>query len=81
MNTLYNLPVNILSVGFGRDLRATPRTMEYDGRYITFVDNGVQTTIHSGEKTARIVTLSDGHQTYRLRSDNRGGIWTLLSIA
>ena len=81
MNNLYNIPVTILSIGFGRDLRATPRTMEYDGRSITFIDNGIHAVIRRGKEIADIVTLSDGDQTYRLRSDNRGGSWTLLSIA
>lgn len=81
MKNLFNTPVTILSMGFGRDLRAIPRRMELDGRQIDFVDNGLCTTIKQGDRIAQILALSDGHQTFRLRSDNHGGSWTLLSIA
>jgi len=81
MKNLINLPVTVLSMGFGRDLRAIPRRMEFEGRAINFVDNGLRTTIQHGDRIAQILALSDGEQTFRLRSDNRGGSWTLLSIA
>ena len=54
MKTLLDLPVNILSVGFGRDLRAIPRRMEYDGQEIDFVDNGLCTTIRHGSRVSQI---------------------------
>lgn len=81
MKNLLNTPVNILSIGFGRDLRAIPRRMEFEGRQIDFVDNGLRTTITHGDRIAQILALSDGERTFRLRSDNHGGSWTLLSIA
>ena len=80
MKTLFNTPVTILSMGFGRDLRAIPRRMEFEGRAIDFIDNGLRTTIHHGEKIAQIFALSDGDQTFHLRSDNHGGTWTLIGI-
>ena len=80
MKNLFNTPVTILSMGFGRDLRAIPRRMELDGRLIDLVDNGLCTTIKQGDRIAQILELSDGQQTFRLRSDNHGGSWTLLSI-
>lgn len=81
MKTLLNTPVNILSMGFGRDLRAIPRRMEFDGQQIDFVDNGLTTTIRHGDKISQILAMTDGEHTFRLRSDNHGGSWTLLSIA
>jgi len=81
MKTIFNTPVTILSMGFGRDLRAVPRRMEFEGRAIDFVDSGLRTTIRHGEILSQIVALSDGIHTFRLRSDNHGGSWTLLSIA
>ena len=81
MKNLLNTPVTILSMGFGRDLRAIPRRMELDGCAIDFVDNGLRTTIRHGEKMAQILAMSDGDHTFHLRSDNHGGSWTLLSIA
>ncbi len=81
MKNLLNTPVTILSLGFGRDLRAIPRRMEFDGQQIDFVDNGLCTTIRHGDRIAQILSLSDGEHTFRLRSDNHGGSWTLLSVA
>jgi len=81
MKNLLNTPVNILSMGFGRNLRAIPRRMEFNGRQIDFVDNGLSTTIKQGDHIAQILAMTDGEHTFRLRSDNHGGSWTLLSIA
>lgn len=81
MKNLLNTPVNILSMGFGRDLRAIPRRMEFEGQQIDFVDNGLSTTIRHGDRVAQILALTDGEHTFRLRSDNHGGSWMLLSIA
>jgi len=36
--------------------------------------------VRHGERIAEILTLSDGRSHFRLRSDNHGGNWTLLSI-
>ncbi len=80
MKTLFNTPVTILSMGFGRDLRAIPRRMEFEGKAVDFIDNGLRTTIRHGEKIAQIFALSDGDQTFHLRSDNHGGTWTLIGI-
>lgn len=80
MKNLLNTPVNILSMGFGRDLRAIPRRMELNGRSIDFVDNGLRTTVRRGDKYTQILALSDGMQTFHLRSDNHGGSWTLIGI-
>lgn len=81
MTNLFNTPVTILTMGFGRDLRAIPRRMELEGRSIDFVDSGLRTTIKHGDRVAQILAMTDGQQTFRLRSDNHGGSWTLLSIA
>ena len=77
---IINTPVDITAMGFGRDLRAIPRRMEYQGRSINFVDNGLRTVIKKGERMAQILTMTDGESSFRLRSDNHGGSWTLLSI-
>lgn len=80
MTKLFNVPVTILSLGFGRDLRAIPRRMEFEGRAVDFIDNGLRTTIKHGDKIAQILAMSDGIRTFHLRSDNRGGSWTLIGI-
>jgi hypothetical protein len=80
MTKIFNIPVTILSMGFGRDLRAIPRRMEFEGKSIDFIDNGLRTTIRRGDLTSQILALSDGSQTFHLRSDNHGGSWTLVGI-
>jgi hypothetical protein len=80
MTNLFNTPVTILSMGFGRDLRAIPRRMDFEGRTIDFIDNGLRTTIRHGEKIAQVLALSDGQRTFHLRTDNHGGSWTLVGI-
>lgn len=80
MKTTINTPVAITAMGFGRDMRAIPRRMEYAGRTYDFVDSGLRTVIRSGERMAQVLTMSDGQTDIRLRSDNHGGSWTLLSI-
>ena len=80
MKQYLNKPVTITSLGFGRDLRAIPRRMEFEGNTYNFIDAGLRTVIRHGEQMAQILTMSDGATNFRLRSDNHGGSWTLLSI-
>lgn len=78
--TSINNPVTITAMGFGRDMRAYPRRMEYSGTTYNFIDAGIRTIIRHGERITQILTMSDGTSDYRLRTDNSGGSWTLLSI-
>jgi hypothetical protein len=80
MKATINTPVDITAMGFGRDMRAIPKRMEFQGRTYNFVDSGLRTVIRQGEQIAQILTMSDGQRDFRLRSDNRGGSWTLLSM-
>lgn len=75
-----NEQVAVTQVGFKKDLSAYPRTIEFRGRIYEFIDAGLRCLVRSGEHMAQIITLSDGQSFYRLRSDNHGGNWTLLSI-
>jgi len=79
--TPINHTVTITAMGFGRDLRAYPRRMEYGGATYNFLDAGLRTIVRKGERIIQILTMSDGANDYRLRSDNQGGSWTLLSIS
>lgn len=75
-----NEQVAITKLGFKKDLSAYPRRMEFRGAVYDFLDAGLSCLVRSGEQIAQIITLSDGRSLYRLRSDNHGGNWTLLSI-
>lgn len=75
-----NTPVYVTSVGFKKNMAAYPRRMEYMGVSYEFIDAGVRCLIRTGEMVSEILTMSDGAALYRLRSDNKGASWTLLSI-
>ncbi len=80
-NTIINKQVNVTAVGFKKNLTAYPRQMEFDGRTYDFIDAGLSCIVRSGTRLSQILTLSDGQQQFRLRSDNRGGLWTLVSVS
>ena len=79
--TIINKEVNVTAMGFKKNLSAYPREMEYEGQTYSFIDAGLSCVVRHGERIAQIMTLSDGYRQFRLRSDNRGGIWTLLSMS
>lgn len=76
--TTINSPVSITAVGFGRNMTAYPKRMEWAGRTYCFVDAGIRATIRRGESLASTVTLSDGAHSFCLRQAS--GQWTLLSV-
>jgi hypothetical protein len=72
--------VSVTAMGFKKDLAAYPRRMVYQGATYEFLDAGLRCLVRQGGRIAEILTLSDGRANFRLRSDNHGGNWTLLSI-
>jgi hypothetical protein len=79
-STLVNEFVAITEMGFKKNLAAYPRRMEFRGTIYTFLDAGLRCLVRRGSETTELLTLSDGTSHFRLRSDNHGGSWTLLSI-
>ncbi len=79
--TTINKPVAITAVSFrGRQgLSAVPRRMEFDGNIYTFQDAGLQYLIKKGAQRTRILDLTDGLASFRLRSEDET-TWTLVSI-
>jgi hypothetical protein len=75
-----NEEIAVTKMGFKKDLSAYPRRMEFRGTIYEFLDAGLRCLVRSGESLAEIITLTDGQSQYRLRSDNHGGNWMLLSI-
>lgn len=78
MNTTINQHVDITALRFGRDMRAIPRRMEYNGRSIEFIDNGLCLAVGKGDRLMRILTMTDGQNDFQLR--DQGGSWTLMSV-
>jgi len=75
-----NEEVAVTTMGFKKNLTAYPRRMEFRGSIYDFIDAGLRCLVGSGDSRSEILTLSDGSSFYRLKSDNHGGNWTLLSI-
>ncbi len=75
-----NEEVIVTQMGFKKNLAAYPRRMEFQGAIYDFIDAGLRCLIRTGDQMAEIITVSDGNSQFRLRSDNHGGNWTLLSI-
>ncbi len=79
-NNSINKQVSVTRMGFKKNLTAYPQQVEYEGLTYNFIDAGIGCIVRSGERIAQIFTLTDGSSEFRLRSDNNGGAWTLLSI-
>ncbi len=78
MTTTINSPVSVTAVGFGRDMEAIPKRMEWGGRTYQFIDRGIRVVARRGESVMSTVTMSDGQRSFCLR--HNGGLWTLLSV-
>jgi len=78
--TNINEQVAVTIMGFKKDLAAYPRRIVYEGATYDFLDAGLRCMVRQGERITEILNLSDGRSHFRLRSDNHGGNWTLLSI-
>lgn len=76
-----NKTVNVTAFRFKKNQELYPKRIEIDGKTITFVDSGLTCHILRGGDMSKIIMLSDGLQQFRLRYDNHGGVWTLLSIS
>lgn len=76
-----NEQVAITQMGFKKNLSAYPRRMEFQGTIYEFLDAGLRCLVRTGSHVAEILTMTDGQRQYQLRTDNRGGNWTLLTIA
>lgn len=81
MTQTINKPVIITSLGFRKGYFAYPKRMEYGGKSYDFIDAGLSCVVRNGGKLIQLLTMTDGHQQFKLRSDNRGGSWTLISMS
>lgn len=73
-----NSSVDVTAIGFGRNMRAYPRRIQFDGTTYNFVDVGLRMVVRSGGRITQVFTMTDGANDYRLRSD--GDSWTLVSM-
>jgi hypothetical protein len=80
MTHFINKPVAITAVAFRKNHAVYPRSMEFDGTRYHFLDAGLSCVIRHGSRLTQVLTMTDGHRQFRLRSDNKGGLWTLVCI-
>lgn len=75
MTVKINRPVDVTAVLFNSKFETLPRRIEFDGRTLTFGKNSIELCESNGGK---LFNLKKGHETYRLRHDEKR--WTLLEI-
>jgi len=83
VNTI-NKDVNIVAYYFhnrGPRLRCFPKSMEYQGKRITFTETGLVHPTKKGQRTLHIFDMTDGNADYRLEFDAQQLTWTLVSIS
>ena len=77
---LINQNVAVTAVRFGRKFEPIPRRIEFGGRSINFVDEGIRIAIKSGQHLTRLFDMSDGRAHFRLRQAAGESNWQLVSI-
>lgn len=79
--TTIERPILVSSVSFGRNFEPIPKRIEFEGRTINFIDEGLRYCITRGTAVTRLFDLSDGESLFRLRQDAGTCTWNLLSIS
>lgn len=77
--TTINKKVAVSAVTFNRQFDPIPRRIEFEGRSLTFINNGIRFLIKNNGRVTRLFDMSDGTAQYRLRCENQE--WTLLTIS
>lgn len=76
-----NQNVAVTAVRFGRKFEPIPQRIEFGGRSISFIDDGIRIAIKSGQRLTRLFDMSDGTQNFRLRQMADDTNWQLVSIS
>lgn len=79
--TTIEKPVSVTAVRFGKNFEPVPKRIEFEGRTINFVDEGLRFCITRGSEITRLFDLSDGESLFRLKQEARTLTWNLLSIS
>ncbi len=79
--TTIEKPVLVTAIRFARNFETVPKRIEFEGRTINFVDEGMRFCITHGTDMVRLFDLSDGKSLFRLRRENNSPTWNLLSIS
>ena len=76
-----NKTVNVTAFRFAKNQRMYPQRIEVDGHSYEFLDSGICCNVRSDGKLSQLLSTTDGLRQFKLRSDGRGGLWTLLSMS
>ena len=79
--TTIEQPVTVTSISFGKNFEPVPRRIEFQGKTINFVDEGLRFCITRGSSVVRLFDLTDGESLFRLRQEPSTHGWNLLSIS
>jgi hypothetical protein len=61
-----------------KPMESYPRQMVYKGREYTFAEAGIRYLVKKGQEIIRLIDMSDGTDTFRLRCDNNR--WILVGM-
>jgi hypothetical protein len=78
-----NKEVNVVGYYFknaGRRLLCFPKRVEFDGKSVTFTDDGRRRPIKKDGQLIQLFKMSDGQASYQLEFDDSAASWKLLSI-
>lgn len=78
---LINQNINVTAIRFGRKFEPIPRRIEFGGRSINFIDDGIRFSIKKGQQFTRLFDMSDGRSCFRLRQAAGESGWQLVSIS
>lgn len=78
---LINQNVTVTAVRFDKSFEPIPRRIEFGGRSINLIDEGIRLHIKSGGATTRMFDMSDGRARFRLRRAPDNQSWHLVSIS
>ena len=81
MTKTINKTIDVTAFRFRRNQKLYPQRIVLDGEIIEFVDSGISCKVNTGGRFSEVLSLTDGFKQYSLRSDGRGGLWTLLSMS
>lgn len=77
--TVINKPVSISAVTFSSRFEPMPRRIEFEGKTLTFIGEGIRFLIKNNGHITRLFDMSDGAAQYRLRQEDSN--WTLVTIS
>ena len=75
--------VNVLAYYFkanGPKLNGFPKKIEFDGRVIEFIENGLQSLSEQGQRIVQIFEMSDGQSNYKIEFDDEKNDWKLINL-